>query len=559
MHWLARVQASVFQTPSGDLSIRVGGHPLEDERDPGTAAQQFVQGLKLQDAENVVLLGAGLGYRLRELNTLGIKQLVVYEPSNDVFELAKKHAPERLSPARVFTDLDLLAKFLNTHTTAREKNTLLVPPSYKRAFPEQHKKLVDVMREASGFAILAQNSVSERSRLMIESTMQNLPLLSELPVAMSRNDLLKGRPAFIVSAGPSLDRNIHLLEKAGARGAVMVVNTAAPAVKAAGVRADAICGIESLDVREGITGGVESADSLLLDISAHPENFKAGMAHVPTMWFFPAQEAYRQLCGMTGANALPYGGSVATAAFSIAYNWGADPIVLLGQDLAYTDGRYYARNTPHEGLIAREEQGVIVVEGHPEWEEHFTRCGVKPVPRYRPRLTVDAWGGGTVNSTHDMVSFRRWFEEAARQVNAAGRRLINATEGGAHIPGFDEIALAEVLSQCQEQPTDLAAAAQTLSVVPAHAVNNLRLEIRRGAQEVLKACKRVQKAKSAHKRTKAQEDVRRAARRSPFVDAHAASGLIPILNDRELSPAERQQRTFAEIRSSAERVVKLSS
>ena len=537
----------------------MGPHALEDARDPHAAAAQFVRGLNLEEAENVVLLGTGLGYRLRELSELGLKELLVYEPSNDVLQLAQEHVPELLDRARVFTDLDLFAKYLNNHTTAREKNTLLVPPSYKRAFPEQHKKLVDVMREAAGFAIMAQNSVSERSRLMIESTMKNVDLIGKLPPAMARKDVLEGRPAFIVSAGPSLDRNIELLAKAGQKGALLVVNTAAPAVKAAGVRCDAICGIESLDVREGITGGVANADCLILDISAHPANFAAGMEHVPCMWFYPAQDGYRQFCGLVGTDALPYGGSVATAAFSIAYNWGANPIIMLGQDLAYTGGRYYARNTPHEGLIVRAEGDVVIVEGHPEWEEHFTRCGVKPVPRYRPRLSVDAWGGGTVDSTHDMVAFRRWFEEAARQVTAAGRTLINATEGGAHIPGFEERTLAEVLAELPDAEVDLGSVARNTPALASHVVNNLKLEVRRGAQEVLKSVKRVQKAKTPQKRAKAQQDVRKAARRSPFVDAHAASGLIPILNDKDLSAEERQRRTFAEIRKSAERLVQLSS
>src|SRR6185503_20583252 len=67
---------------------------------------------------------------------------------------------------------------------------------------------------------------------------------------------------------------------------------------------------------------------------------------------------------------------------------------------------------------------------------------------------VPAWGGsGEVDSGASFANIQDWFRRSADLLRKAGStvRLINATEGGVHIPGFEELRLAEVLRELPDQ------------------------------------------------------------------------------------------------------------
>ncbi len=50
------------------------------------------------------------------------------------------------------------------------------------------------------------------------------------------------------------------------------------------------------------------------------------------------------------------GGSVATSAFDLLLNLGCDPVILVGQDLAYTGREIHSSGTYHNGLLASRMQ-----------------------------------------------------------------------------------------------------------------------------------------------------------------------------------------------------------
>lgn len=109
------------------------------------------------------------------------------------------------------------------------------------------------------------------------------------------------------------------------------------------------------------------------------------------------------------------GGSVATAAFYLAARAGCDPIVLVGQDLALDSGTWYAG--------AENEDKVIDA-----------------------RRLVPGYFGGEVATNDSFRTNIEWYRQAAAAMkrHKPELRLINATEGGADLTGFEKMRFGEV-------------------------------------------------------------------------------------------------------------------
>jgi hypothetical protein len=132
---------------------------------------------------------------------------------------------------------------------------------------------------------------------------------------------------------------------------------------------------------------------------------------------------------------ISYGGSVSLTAFSLAYFLGCDPIIFVGQDLAYTGNRTYASNT----IFAEQTINRIKEADKNQGDKiEFIGCPERGRHTAISMLDVPAWGGGSVITSHEMLTYRDWLTEATHHCNVT---IINATEGGVHIPGTREITL----------------------------------------------------------------------------------------------------------------------
>lgn len=258
-------------------------------------------------------------------------------------------------------------------------------------------------------------------------------LLREPRWATSLGDPWKGRPAFIVSAGPSLDRNGALLAEAQKRGPVIALNSSVSACMQYGVVPDLVMCSEAVDVSAKLHAIAGMGIQVAIDAVANPLNWDAA----PDAWAYAwAEPSLVPHVLQLGALPLVYTGSVACGAVALALLWGADPVVLIGQDCAYTDGRMYASGTPYADIRCEALDGILRFTGKSK------QCD--------PILAVNrvAWGGeGQVTTSHDLEVFVDWFELAAKD-----HTIVNATEGGARIQYTYEQPLARVLEAMPEQP-----------------------------------------------------------------------------------------------------------
>src|SRR4029079_8976080 len=94
---------------------------------------------------------------------------------------------------------------------------------------------------------------------------------------------------------------------------------------------------------------------------------------------------------------------------------------------------------------------------HLDWNDEVLRVHGEEQGIARPRephRRVPAWGGqGEVDSAASFANIQDWFRRSADLLHKAGStvRLVNCTEGGVHIPGFEELTLAQLLAELPER------------------------------------------------------------------------------------------------------------
>ncbi len=266
-------------------------------------------------------------------------------------------------------------------------------------------------------------------------TLANAPRVTREGRAEALDGLWTGRPAVIVAAGPSLDRNIRDLPWARERALVISCDTAAGPLAYAGADPDFIVATDPSRANAGHLSSLPAMGSWLVAEGAlHASAF----AHFDRRTFFFRVGNHEPWPWLRGAGldcrVLETWGSVATSAFSLALAMGCDPIVFAGADLAFTGGHTYARGTSFE----------------PRWA-FWAAAGTPPDAIWQqlmdqwPDTTATDIHGDAVRTASHLISFRDWIVERAQA--HPDRRVVNTTGAGLlHGPAIAQLPIGAILA-----------------------------------------------------------------------------------------------------------------
>ncbi len=445
-------RACTVQTPTGPV-VAVDGRKLHSGRDPVTEARRFARGLDLGDVTVVILLGFGSGHVVRAIAARSSAAIIVFEPDLEVLAVGIDHGPIQPS-TRVFTTPSRLGEYLYGRLGGTDRGVLARWVPSMRAAPEVYEAAKQAAGQAVDRASLRHRTARIRGPGWLRHYLTNLPALAQEPGLAALAFGLAGTPAIIVAAGPSLDANLEDLRRAVGSAFVLAVNTAATALGKAGIRPSAVVAIESLDVSSQL-----AALPFLREVPAFLE-----LTGHPALWALPFARRIpisvdTNACSIFSAKVDPKhhlsaGFCVANAAVAIAHALGCNPIILVGSDLAYRDGHVYASGTTFGAMRAELRadgtatlhglEGKRAIEG-----VSVDASGGVHMPDVARTVSAPGWGGGPeVTTTRDFAMFRDWYTSAAKTLRAQGVRAINATEGGLHIPGWDDVPLRDAIDVC---------------------------------------------------------------------------------------------------------------
>ena len=235
-------------------------------------------------------------------------------------------------------------------------------------------------------------------------------------------------PAIIVSAGPSLDKNVHLLKEAKGKAFIIAVDASIRTVMQAGVQPDLLCSVDpnsperffsGLDLKDVCWACNQWTNMNLLDTYAEHILYFGSFGDT---W----NDILKQNLGYEFPNVVS-GGSVSTEAFMIALQMGFKNIVLIGQDLAFTGGVSHTKGI--EDALGDNDSYI----------------------KSRQIVEVEGINGERLQTDYQMWFYKQWFEKVIR-IYKDKIYVIDATEGGARIEGAEIKSLEEVIkTQCNKE------------------------------------------------------------------------------------------------------------
>jgi hypothetical protein len=447
----AQPSGTVVWLPDGSLALSTGDAVLGARPSSGHG-NTAVETIGRADDSAVVVFGFGLGHTVREVRRRAHGPVVVFDPDPSVVRTALEFSPSDVGEVHVCCELDEFRATWPTLSRGKSGAVIVTTPGYRQCYPGAFDQLREALGTLQSSAKVSENTLHIRARSWVENMLTNLHRLEGTrPFGVLRR-AFRDVPAFIVGAGPSAQRNAHLLAEATRKGIVFAVNSSASILAAHLAEPQVLVCLEAANHTNQLRDlpWIDRVNRAL-SLSASPATWE--MAGGPVLPFFEDIHFFYELRMLYGVDGIAVAGSVSTAALSLAEMLGCSPIVFLGQDLAFTDGRVHAEGTEIEDsrVCVDRDAGRIVYD----WcaPAHRIFGNVAGAPTGEQLSEVCAWGGGgTVVSSATWNLVRDWLEAKARSLGSGGTspRLVNSTEGGSRIPGFEEIPLAEVLSTMPE-------------------------------------------------------------------------------------------------------------
>jgi hypothetical protein len=400
---------------------------------------------------HALVLGFALGYNVQELlpklptGIIG-PQIFVVEPDPAVFVAALKarDLSAMLSDPRVAWCVAMTPDQIGEYWTnaldwtVMEKLAIVDHPPSAARFKGLFERIVEKVR------YLCNRSKGNLVTLMHAGTdfhTNNFANLGDsfiLPGIARLFDKFKQVPAIIVAAGPSLDKNMYLLHQIKGKFPIIAVDTAFRQLEANGISPDIVCAADPSYENSLDFVGVENVEDVVLAVEpmTHPDIFSQFRGPKMLMTFggglYPIYKDYREPVGQ-----LICWGSIATTVFDLAKNLGADPLVFIGLDLSFQDGRLHAKGSYSDDLLYEKVHPFTSIE-HETVDYIATRGAYKILMPDKTVLYTD----------QNMKLYKDWFEDQFRQTD---RTIINATEGGA-VDRFVKIArLADVIKHYENK------------------------------------------------------------------------------------------------------------
>jgi len=435
----------------GEISFAPDGNPnltvtndqgkkivLHNTADPENESQALLKKIPKNHKGFVAILGMGLGYHslsiLKECPHL--QYLAVFELEPGIFIQALK-----------FIDLSSLLKdprlilCIGSETTIENalapasrtiqlenSNVLHHLTSFDFKSSEYNKLKDDLFVHLNSLNV-GGSTTRILGKDFLNNRFKHICTIHHQLLLESIQNKFKNIPAILVAGGPSLDKNVHLLKQVQEKAVIIAVDTVLPTLLKYDVQPHFLSCIDPNNLTyekfADVTSKVKNI-ALICSSWVNPKTPKTFPA-AQTFWTFTAKPIEAWLNNLLGGRLLTGGASTVAHLNLIAANiLGCDPIIFIGQDLAYPHSATHAKGTVLHGSAPK---GIIINNTEGE--------------------TVKGIDGTILRTNRSFLSMKAHFEAV---IANSQNTYINATEGGAHIEGTQVIDLQTTIDRyCKNQ------------------------------------------------------------------------------------------------------------
>lgn len=376
--------------------------------------------------EQFIVFGFAAGEHIKELRRkFPVSKIRVFEPN-----LSIKEYFEQVDWVRKDKKLELYdcskesivlvsdQNFINEFNLDRIK--IISFSNYSSVYSSELVELLKQVKESYLEMIVESNTKVRFSERWFKTIINNLPYIADSVLIDKHKNLYENKPAIIVSAGPSLDKNINLLRDIEKKFLIITGGRPLKGLIQKNIEPGLLVALDPQMINyELVKGYIEETNIPLLFFDT--TNEKIVKNHRGYKMFSTYNEfIFNVLDGK--AKVLPTEGSVAHSMVSAAALLGCNPIIFIGQDFAYTNERAHS----------------------PYLEEKHNDNNFKSI-----KSDMDIWvediNGGKVRTSNVLNMYRLGMEKIISEYPEI--QFINATEGGARICGTIEMTLKEVIKK----------------------------------------------------------------------------------------------------------------
>ncbi|NFO15300.1 motility associated factor glycosyltransferase family protein [Clostridium botulinum] len=293
----------------------------------------------------IILFGLDTGEYIKELQTLLCERnrVIIFEPNQEVIDENKNIVlGENIS--LILFDEKIITPILSSIIDCDNFDNLYFYSfgNYKEIYKDEYEKLKEEI-DSIYFSITGNITLAYRCKeSFMRNSIQNLKVIKESSPLNSYANLNQNIPGIVVSAGPSLDKNIQDMVKNKEKLKqcfIISSNRTFTVLIQNGIKPDLVVSIDPSDAMYDMMKNNlnENIPLLYYEYSNRYllKEYKGEKIYISNVFSNLIEE-------MSRFKGLSQGGSVAHTCLSMANLLGCNPIILVGQDLAYTYDKHHS-------------------------------------------------------------------------------------------------------------------------------------------------------------------------------------------------------------------------
>ena len=435
---------------------------LHNRQNPLAEAKEIFSMAENSPVAIHLVYGLGLGYLFQVASANSAGTVILYEPDLNILKIAFSLVDfsNDILKNNVFIsdNLEKTGEYIYKKSNTKNTPLMLTTPAYRDMNTQKFNEMVETLQRMIGRYNLDLKYTQQKFFPIARTIIQNIPNLIKEPPLSSIKDFYKGQTAVVVSAGPTLDRNIETIKKYRDNIVLIVVGTAMKTLAKHGITPDFLCIIETYDSSKQIEGLDLSEVNFITEpfsnINLRKFKFKQIYSHISDN--MPVNSFWSNIINENTEEYLSKG-TVSYTALNVARILGCSKIVMVGQDLAYIEGQCYSKDSAYKDLeccfnkennrweiTAKDfDSFADSLSNYPEREKRLEAARTRLKNLNNSLYYVKSIKGEQIPTESVYAAFIKPLSEFAQKFN--DREFINTSLEGAQIDGYKNMPLEEAL------------------------------------------------------------------------------------------------------------------
>ena len=436
------LNCEILEAKKEGYTLKYKGKLLHSLYAPIKESLKQIENINLLKKELIIAIGIGAGYHIEALikKESCNKIIIVFEPNIEVLKAACMINDFNDKRICFINNEQGLKNAIRSHFKLAYRFDIISLNSFHRIWPTEHLKIYSIIKNELNLMSTWHLTTAKTAETHFINTVSQLINNKRLNLMSSITGAFFNIPAIIIGAGPSIDKNFNLLKQIKNRALLISSDSMLPKLYKHGLTPHFTVIGDANPLNYTFFKQIKNHEqlNLLMTMNIFPKvaEFSFNNKYVFMSGSDPLVET---LIGKENLNfnQILSSGNVTTAAFFISTAiFGCNPVIICGQDCAYSDGKTYAK-----GTYAEEIEYTINEDG-----KAFEKTTAQSDGKMINSMTTKGLFGTKLLTVSNLVAYKHWFSETAVLLKQQRKDIvfINSTEGGAFIDGMEHKRLREV-------------------------------------------------------------------------------------------------------------------